>query len=141
MRTLLVALSFAWSTVAVADDVDAGIPVRLVVLDQAGHPVPHAVIQHSGEDVRHEVNAADGSWEASKVYVTDGGQVPFVKGTELKLEVTAPGFRPAEVTYIVKKKKNVLKVELEPLPATSSEPGVDPNIDFGHDTPIDGTTP
>ena len=120
---------------------EAGIPVRVEVTDTLGHPVQTAVVQSPDEDVRHEVNKVDGSWEGTKIYTKGGAEVVFEPGLALKLAVSAPGYRTQDVEYIVRKKKNVLVVALDTLPATSSEPAVDPTVGFDHDDPIDGAAP
>lgn len=135
---MLLALLLALAPTAFAE---GGVPVRIEVTDGAGAPVPTAVVQSPVEDVRHEVNKTDGSWEGTKIYTKDGAEVVFAPGLELSLAVSAPGYRTSEVQYVVRKKKNVLIVALQTLPATSGEPRVDPTVGFDHDDPIDGATP
>lgn len=132
---MLLALLLALAPTAYAE---GGVPVRVEVTDLLGMPVSTAVVQSPVEDVRHEVNKVDGSWEGTKIYTKDGAEVVFAPGLELSLAVSAPGYRTADVHYLVRKRKNVLVVALETLPATSSDPRVDPAVGFDHDDPIDG---
>lgn len=134
-----VALMWSLSAPALADD--GGIPVRVVVTDAAGNVIPTAEVAHPDEASHHNVSEADGSWEGTKLYLKTGEELVFTPGVELTLAVSAPGYRTAEVAYTVKKKKNVVKVALEALPAMSAQPGVDPSIGFDHDDPIDGAAP
>lgn len=136
MRTVLAALALWTSAPAYAEE--AGIPVKVVVLDAEGHPIAKAVVRHPDGEVRHDVNAADGSWEGTKLYAKDGAEIAFVKGAEVPLTVSAPGYKSLDVLYVVKKKKNVLKLELEPLPSTELDISSNPTIGFDHDDPIDG---
>lgn len=135
---MLLALLLALAPTAHAE---GGIPVRVEVTDGLGQPVQTAVVQSPDEDVRHEVNKVDGSWEGTKIYTADGTAVVFEPGLALRLAVSAPGYRTQDVEYVVRKKKNVVVVTLVTLPATSSDPRVDPTVGFDHDDPIDGAAP
>ncbi|MEC8424441.1 MAG: hypothetical protein VX000_11740, partial [Myxococcota bacterium] len=51
-----------------------GVPVTVVVLDEAGEPVPTAVIRHPDEADRRRVNAVTGEWTGSVLYLPDGSE-------------------------------------------------------------------
>ena len=55
------------------DKVAEGVPVRVIVLDIDRKPISTAVVRHPQEADRHRVNSVDGSWEASVLYMPDGG--------------------------------------------------------------------
>lgn len=129
----VVAPSEAW-----AQD-EEGVPVKVVVLDPDGQPVKTAVIRHPKEADRHRVNTFDGSWEAAVLYLPDGSELKFLKGMELELEISAPGFVNQRIKYLVRKRKNVVQVTLQRMEFDmSQEEEDDPVIQFGRDKPIDG---
>jgi hypothetical protein len=112
----------------------AGVPVRVTVLDAAGAPVSTAVVRHPKESDRHRVNAATGEWEASALYLPDGSDLPFVPGTTLQLEVSAPGYLTQVVEHEIKKKKNHIDVVLEAIDLDAPDDG-EPSLEFDRDVP------
>lgn len=118
---------------------DEGVPVEVRVIDPTGNPIPTAVVRHPEEAERHRVNTVTGAWTAKVLYLPDGTAMVFQKGMELEFEVSAPGYQTAHVRYLVRKRKNVILVNLDPMPEDTEE--VDPaniTIQFGRDKPIDG---
>ncbi len=123
-----------------ADTTEIGIPVTFEVLDVEGAPIPTAVIRHPKEQDRHRVNVETGRAVVSALYLPDGTEVLFTKGLELEFEISAPGFQNVHLTYLVRKRRNLVPVELEKLDVQSlvgGEEDEDPVIQFGRDKPID----
>ncbi len=116
---------------AAADD---GIPVRVVVHDEQKAPIPTAIIRQPQEADRHRVNAADGSWEASVLYMPDGSELKFTAGMTLNLEISAPGYTTQVLTYQVRKRRNQIDVVL-PKITTDDSQIEEPTISFGRDEP------
>jgi hypothetical protein len=132
-------LSFGLSTTALADD--EGIPVTVQVADTLGNPIPTAIVRHPAEQDRHRVNTETGKWMAQILYLPDGSELVFVKGMELEFEISAPGYQNAHVTYLVRKRKNVVPVVLEKMDLDAlmadDDDDEEPMIQFGRDKPID----
>lgn len=137
LAAALLALVALVGTPAIAQD--EGIPVEVRVVDTVGNPIPTAVVRHPLEAERHRVNTVTGAWTAKVLYLPDGTSLVFSKGMELEFEVSAPGYQTAHVRYLVRKRKNVIIVNLDAMPEDTEE--VDPaniTIQFGRDKPIDG---
>ncbi len=118
---------------------DVGIPVTLRVTNAEGMPIATAKVRHPEEKQLHAVNTANGEWTESVLYMHDGSEFVFEKGTELTLEVSAPGYELMPVKYIVRKRRNVIPVMLI---AMEIGPDCDdcedvPSVHFGRDTPLD----
>lgn len=125
--------SAAWA--AAEDD---GVPIKIIVVDVEGAPIPTAVVRHPKEAERHRVNTLDGSYEASILYLPDGSELKFAKGMTVEFEISAPGYVNQKVQYLIKKKRNVIKVALAKMElGTEEEEEDDPVIQFGRDKPID----
>ena len=133
MRRLLLLAALLLTTAAAAPaHADDGIPITVLVLNEAGEPVPTAVIRHPDEADRHRVNSVDGTWTESVLYMPDGTELKFEKGLLLRLEVSAPGYAIHTVEYQVKKRKNKVEVVLLPVPE-DDEPIEEPMMSFGRD--------
>jgi hypothetical protein len=122
--------------VAMAEEA-VGIKVTLVVTDVAGAPIPTAVVRHPAEQDRHRVNVTDGHTDIDTLYLPDGSKLEFTKGMEIEFEISAPGYRNAHVTYVVRKRRNVVPVTLEKMDLSETVTDEDPEIQFGRDKPID----
>ncbi len=132
--TALVTPDLAW-----AQEEIPGVPVKVIVYDPEGKPVPTAVVRHPQEADRHRVNTFDGSWEASVLYLPDGTELKFLNGMVLELEISAPGYVNQRIQYLVRKRKNVVEVQLARMEfSMEEEEADDPVIQFGRDKPIDG---
>lgn len=132
----VLAVSLAAQPVSAADDV--GIPVTIQVSDPEGAAIPTAVVRHPREQDRHRVNTETGQWKASVLYLPDGDELIFEKGMTLQFEVSAPGYVNANVTYVVRKRKNVVPVILKKMVFDLQDDTMDePTIQFGRDKPID----
>lgn len=126
------------SAPAFAADPDAGIPVKIIVLDSAGKPIPTAQVRNPQEADRHPVNAVDGATTISEFYLPDGTEVKIGKGQQVTFEISAAGYVNQMVTYTVRKRKNVIQVNLEQMKLEDPEEEEDdPSINFGRDKPID----
>lgn len=123
---------------ASAKDDDDGIPVEVRVMDPSGNPISTAVVRHPDEAERNRVNTVTGAWVGSILYLPDGSMIKFEKGMELTFEVSAPGYVTQTVRYVVRKRKNVIEVVLEPMPMEEEEEDEMPIIGFGRDKPIGG---
>jgi hypothetical protein len=137
-RTLLAgALLLGAPTTALAQD--EGIPVTIEVRDQASQEViPTAVVRHPQEAERHRVNVETGRWTESVLYLADGSEVKFEKGAVHKFEVSAPGYKNAEATLMVRKRRNLLQVFLEKMDLSlDAEFEDEPQITFDRDVPLD----
>lgn len=91
----------------------ASIPVTVTVQDPDGAPVTTATVQVKGEAAAHEVDATTARWTAAEVELADGSTRAFEKKAVVELAVTAPGYQPVKVAYLVRKKNNQIVVELE----------------------------
>lgn len=140
ITNLAVAAGLALASPSPAWAVDPeGVPVTIIVLDEAEAPVPTAVIRHPDEADRHRVNTETGAWTGSVLYLPDGTEIVFAKGMELTFEVSAPGFVTQRIVYTVRKRKNKATIQLSRMDfGLDDEEGVDPVIEFGRDKPIDG---
>lgn len=119
---------------AFAKGEDEGVPVRVVVKDEAKAPIPTAVVRQPEEADRHRVNAVDGSWEASVLYLPDGTELRFTPGMTLNLEISAPGYTTQVLTYQVRKRRNLIDVTLPKIETDDSQIE-EPTISFGRDEP------
>lgn len=124
---------------AQASDPEEGIFVTIRVLDPQGAPIPTAVIRHTEEQERHRVNAETGEWPANVFYLPDGTEILILKGMQLTFEVSAPGYQNLKVQYLVRKRKNLVPVTLQPmlLEMDTEENTDDVPIQFGRDRPIE----
>ena len=118
-------------------DKNAGVNVKVKVLDEANKAVATAVIRHPEEDQRHPVNAVDGTWEAAVLYLPDGSELTFVPGERLRLEISAPGFVTQHVEYQIKRRRNSFAVNLKAIELDDEEIE-EPVIQFGRDRPREG---
>lgn len=134
---LVAGLVLAAANPALAKD-DDGIPVQVQVLDPTGAPIPTAVVRHPEEAERHRVNTVTGTWEGNVLYLPDGTMIKFEKGMELTFEISAPGFVTETVRYVVRKRKNLIQVNLEKMAEEEVEEIEMPVIGFGRDKPIGG---
>lgn len=91
----------------------ASTPVTFTVQTADGAPVPSAELQLEGEAKSHAVDAATGTWTAESATLADGETRAFAKKDVLKLSVTAPGYQPVKVAYVVRKKNNQVVIRLD----------------------------
>lgn len=149
IRSLALSVALVLAPVAAATlapsvaEAGANDPKELTVkvLDaETGAPIPTAVVRHPDEADRHQVNAQTGEWTASVLYMPDGRELAFTKGTELVFEVSAPGYMNQKFVYVVKgRKKQALKIPMQKMDMDSLLGGgedEDPVIQFGRDKPI-----
>ena len=115
-------------------DKDAGVNVRITVLDEAGAPIPTAVVRHPDEADRRRVNSVTGVWEDSILYLPDGSELRFVPGMTLQFEISAPGYITQVVQYDVRKRNNKLEIALKQMEIEEEEID-EPLIQFGRDKP------
>jgi hypothetical protein len=139
IRSALLAAMFAAPAAAFAADDEAGIPVKVFVIDEEEKPIATAVVRNPKEADRHRVNAFDWSWEAQELFLPDGTEIKFTKGMILELEISAPGYVNQHIQYTIRKRKNVFTVPLQKMQLDIEvDEGDDPVIQFGRDKPIDG---
>ncbi len=105
---------------------DEGIPVTVRVTDDVGSPISTAVVRPIADETRHRVNTANGEWTEAVLYLSDGTEMLFTKGTVLELEVSAPGYLNEKVKYEVRKRRNLIPVQLAAQPELVDE--VEPPI-------------
>ena len=117
---------------------DAGVEVKVYVLDAGSEPISTAVVRHPQEMDRHRVNTQDGSWKATSLYLPDGSELRFTAGMDLELEVSAPGYQTELIVYQVRKRKNVVQVTLQAI-EMSDESIEEPIITFKQDKPRETT--
>lgn len=134
MSVLVLLLALAAPAEAKDKGADAGVPIRVVVTDEAQKPIPTAVVRHPQEADRHRVNSVDGSWEASVLYMPDGTELRFASRMTVELEISAPGYVTQVLSYQVRRRHNVVEVKLAPLVMddTTLE---EPPTSFGRDEP------
>lgn len=113
-----------------------GVPVTVVVLDEAGEPVPTAVIRHPDEADRRRVNAVTGEWTGSVLYLPDGSEMIFTPGMSLTLEISAPGFMTQVIQYDIRKRGNKVEITLPEI-SLDDDDVEEPLIQFGRDKPRD----
>jgi hypothetical protein len=118
---------------------DGGIPLAIQVLGPDGMPLSTAKVRNPQEKEPHSVRTNDGTWEGDVLYLPDGTEVFFDKGMELTFEVSAPGYKNRKITYVMRKRKNKVVVQLEKLKLGIDDfEDEDPVIQFGRDKPIGG---
>lgn len=111
-----------------------GVPVKVVVLDEAREPIRSAVVRHPQEADRHRVNSVDGSWEAAVLFMPDGTELRFTPGMMLDLEISAAGYMTQVFQYQVKKRRNTVEVQLVAI-EMDTETIEEPIITFKQDKP------
>ncbi len=137
MRTIFMMLAMvAGVSVAQAKppSPDEGVPVKVIVKDDANAPVATAVVRHPLEQDRHRVNSVDGSWETSVLYMPDGTELRFTPGQTIELEISAPGYVTQVFQYQIKKRRNVVEMKLKKI-ENEVEQIEEPMITFGRDLP------
>ena len=138
MRVVAAFLALSFAAPALAADPAVGIPVKVTVTDTDGKVVTTAVVRHPQEADRHKVNTFDGSWQADILYLPDGGELVFTKGSVLHLEISAPGYLNANIEYLIRARKNVIPIMLEAMPPpTFDDDDQDVIVPFGRDVPLD----
>ncbi|MBW1881230.1 MAG: hypothetical protein JRI25_14075 [Deltaproteobacteria bacterium] len=138
LAALIAIVGLAFSPVSDAKDSDDGIPIEVRVMDPSQNPVATAVVRHPEEEERHRVNTVTGSWVGSILYLPDGSMLKFEKGMNVRFEISAPGYVTETVHYVVRKRKNVIEVMLEPMEVEEEIEEEMPIIGFGRDKPIGG---
>ena len=131
LQTVIASTAPAYAKDKAPDD---GVPVRVVVCDDAKAPIATAVVRHPLEADRHRVNAVEGSWEASVLYLPDGSELRFTAGMTLNLEISAPGYTTQVLTYQVRKRRNLIDVTLPKIEVDDGQLE-EPTISFGRDEP------
>ncbi|MFT7519304.1 MAG: hypothetical protein ACI9MC_001444 [Kiritimatiellia bacterium] len=147
MRTLLPLLTLlltatASPSFAKGDGEKAPEGVALVVVVQdalTALPVPFARVREATEKSMHPVNRENGQFATTALYPDYSGEVPLRRGMELVLEVTAAGYEPAKITYLMRARKNKIVVQLQKM---EIQPviGPEPIFQFARDRPIGGRT-
>lgn len=100
--------------------------ISVTVTNPRGEAIPNAWVRVPGAEGRRAVDPETGLWEASTLYDAQGVPLIFVRGMELSLTVTAPGYRPKRIAYRVRARGNRVTVALEPMPVPAILPqGVD----------------
>lgn len=132
--SFLLSLTLLVAPVLAKASPDEGVPVRVIVKDDAKAAIPTAVVRHPQEADRHRVNAVDGSWEASVLYMPDGTELRFTPGMTLTLEISAPGYTTQVLTYQVRNRRNQIDVLLPKIELDDSQIE-EPTISFGRDEP------
>lgn len=121
---------------AIAGPLDP-VPVTIKVIDPDGNPIVSATIRHPEEKVLHSVNHETGEWTESVLYLANGKEIVFLKDQTVILEISAVGYMSQSVRYLIRKRKNVIPVVLQPIPIDTTEDGMDPQINFRRDRPIE----
>ena len=99
------------------------------VVDGSGNPLPSARIRFPVEAEVHSVNSESGMWMSTVLYAYDGTERYFQKGMEVEFEAFAPGFGHRRVTFEPsKRKKNLVRVELEPWTLAASPDATEPEL-------------
>ncbi len=114
------------------------VAVEVRVVDVEGEPVSTAVVRATLDGERHRVNVVTGAWQDDGLFLRDGSHLPFVKGTELEFEVSAPDFQTELVRYRVRRRRNVLVVTLTPMDLGESPDPGRVIVPFKRDLPVDG---
>lgn len=134
LLTMLGLLSVPLSSAQAGKKDEEGVPVTVKVIDEAGAPVPTAVVRHPDEADRHRVNSITGEWTAPILYLPDGGDLVFIPGMTIRLEVSAPGYMTQIIQYDIRKRRNKLEVSLAQL-VMDDDSVEEPLIQFGRDKP------
>ena len=139
MRSMLAAALVLLATPMASFAEDVGIPVTIRVLDIEGSPVTTAVVRHPDEKDPHRVNSENGEWTNSVLYMPNGDEFIFEKGTQLEFEVSAPGYQTSRINYEVRKRRNTATVVLQKMELSLEDEGDDEDIviQFGRDKPRD----
>ena len=115
---LLTALLLILSEPAIAKKraKDEGVLLSITVLDsKTGAPIPTAVIKHPDEVDPHRVNEVSGKWQATELFFPDGREMPFLPGTTIQLEVSAPNYITNIIQYDIRSRRNNVPVPLVPM--------------------------
>lgn len=138
MTGFLAPLMFAGWAAAGADK-DCGVPVTVRVVDAASEqPIASAVVRNRSEQDRRRVNTETGQWSDCALYLPDGTELLIEKGMTLEFEISAPGYTNQSISYLVRRRKNLISVHLtEMVIDMSDEDPDDIVIQFGRDKPID----
>lgn len=132
-RWLLAALlTLGASSPAMAKSTD--LVLKIFVLDEEGGPVTTASVRNTQEAEKHGVNAETGSWESAVLYLADGTELKFAPDMQVDFEISAPGYVTQKVSYLMRKRKNVIKVNLGKISDTE-DTDEDVDINFGRDKP------
>jgi hypothetical protein len=115
-----------------------GTQLKVLVTDELGEPVALAVVRNSEEADRHHVNSVTGEWETRVLYMETGEEIILEAGMSIELEVSAPGYVSQKVTYLLRKRKNVVEIALQKLDVKEGDDTTeDVNVNFGRDRPLD----
>jgi hypothetical protein len=125
-------LAMAASSPAMAKSTE--LMLKILVLDEANEPVSTASVRSAQEAEKHGVNANTGAWEGSVLYLADGSEVKFVPDMPVEFEISAPGYVTQKVAYVMRKRKNVIKVNLGKI-TDAEDTDEDVDINFGRDKP------
>ena len=116
---------------------DDPVPVTVRVLDPTGTPIPTATVRHPEERLRHPVNVETGEWSESVLYLESGKEIRFLKDQALELEISASGFENQTVRYVIRRRRNLIPVILQPMTVELGEDEDDVVIQFRRDKPIE----
>ncbi len=140
LRSTLGWAVFSWAMLsgqaAFAGELDP-VPVTIRVLDPEGKPIASATVRHPEEKVLHTVNVETGEWTESVLYLSNGKEIAFMKDATLELEISAVGYMSQNVRYLIRKRKNIIPVMLQPIPIEAVDDGSDVQINFRRDRPIE----
>jgi hypothetical protein len=132
MNTLLLLAALGMANAKKAKEGE-GVLIEITVMNQEDlKPIPTAMIRHPDDVEASRVNELNGTWQASEIYLPDGGTLLFSPGSSLQLEISAPGFMTQIVQYDIRKRRNKIEIFLEKMEIDDSDIEM-PTIPFGRD--------
>lgn len=139
MRVLIpLALAGLTSASALAGKAEEGIPLVVTVVDaETGAPIPFAAVREQQEKELHGVNRETGQFATTMLYPSYNDEIVLQKGMELVLEVTAAGYEPQKVAYVMRGKRNKVLVPLHKM-VIPANIGDEPVTPFKRDLPVGG---
>jgi hypothetical protein len=116
MTSWLLFLSLLGSPHAKKPKEGEGVMVNVTVLDaEQSEAIAVAMVRHPQDSGPQRVNEITGKWSASEIFLPDGGLLPFLPGSSLRLEISAPGYVTQIVEYDIRKRRNNVEVFLEKM--------------------------
>jgi hypothetical protein len=136
-KRLLLTAVLACASASPAFAKSSELMLKIMVRDEAAQPLITASVRNSQEAEKHGVNGTTGAWEGSVLYLPDGTEVKFAADMPLEFEISAPGFITQKVAYQMRKRKNLIQVNLVKIPEEPADPNEEEvDVGFGRDKQI-----
>lgn len=138
MRVLIPLVLAGLASPALAGKEEVGIPLVITVVDaETGAPIPFAAVREQQERELHGVNRESGQFSTTVLYPSYNDEILLQKGMALVLEVTAAGYAPQKVDYVMRGRRNKVLVPLHKM-VIPPNIGDEPVTPFKRDLPVGG---